>query len=107
MPRRAAATREAAAEPWSEAFNRLAPMSGLVAVLACGVALIDASALVWLMPVGLPLLLAIPMAVLTSRIDVGGVMRERHYLLIPEESRSPAVLRRAWAHADRLALKAA
>ena len=99
--------REAAAVPWSEAFNRLAPMSGLVAVLACGVALIDASALVWLMPVGLPLLLAIPMAVLTSRIDVGGVMRERHYLLIPEESRSPAVLRRAWAHADRLALKAA
>ncbi|WP_295532159.1 glucans biosynthesis glucosyltransferase MdoH [uncultured Pseudacidovorax sp.] len=99
--------REAAAVPWSEAFNRLAPMSGLVAVLACGVALIDASALVWLMPVGLPLLLAIPMAVLTSRIDVGGVMRERNYLLIPEESRSPAVLRRAWAHADRLALKAA
>ncbi len=99
--------REAAAVPWSEAFNRLAPMSGLIVVLACGVALIDASALVWLMPVGLPLLLAIPMAVLTSRIDVGSVMRERHYLLIPEESRSPAVLRRAWAHADRLALKAA
>ena len=28
--------------------------------------------------------------------------RERSYLLIPEESRSPAVLRRAWMHADRL-----
>jgi len=99
--------REAAAVPWREAAARLLPMSGLIAVLAVGVALIDPSALVWLMPVGLPLLLAIPMAVITSRIALGTSMRERNFLLIPEESRSPAVLRRAWMHADRLALKAA
>jgi membrane glycosyltransferase len=42
------------------------------------------------------------MAVVTSQITLGSAMRERSYLLIPEESRSPAVLRRAWMHADRL-----
>ncbi len=94
--------REAAAVPWRDAAARLLPMSGIIAALALGVALIDASALVWLMPVGLPLLLAIPLTVLTSQIALGTNMRERNFLLIPEESRSPAVLRRAWMHADRL-----
>jgi len=95
--------REAAAVPWREAAARLLPMSGIVAALGVAVALIDASALVWLMPVALPLLLAIPMAVVTSQIALGTSMREANFLLIPEESRSPAVLRRAWMHADRLA----
>ncbi len=95
--------REAAAVPWREAAARLLPMSGIVAALGVAVALIDASALVWLAPVALPLLLAIPMAVVTSQIALGTSMREANFLLIPEESRSPAVLRRAWMHADRLA----
>jgi membrane glycosyltransferase len=30
-------------------------------------------------------------------------MREHNYLLIPEETKSPAVLRRAWQHAGQLA----
>ena len=55
------------------------------------------------MPVGLPLLLAIPLTVLTSQIALGSSLRDRGFLLIPEESRSPAVLRRAWMHAVRLA----
>ena len=53
--------------------------------------------------VTLPLLLAIPLTVLTSQIALGTALRERGFLLIPEESRSPAVLRRAWMHAVRLA----
>jgi len=61
--------------------------------------MIDARALVWLLPVGLPLLLAIPMTVITSRIGVGKAMRAQNFLLIPEETKSPAVLRRAWLHA--------
>ncbi|MES2954518.1 MAG: glucans biosynthesis glucosyltransferase MdoH, partial [Pseudomonadota bacterium] len=60
--------REAAAVPWRDALTRFAPMSGIIAVLALGIAAIDARALVWLLPVGLPLLLAIPMTVLTSRV---------------------------------------
>ena len=102
--------REAAAVPWRHALAQLAPMSSVVLVLATGIALIDASALVWLLPVGLPLLLSIPMTVLTSQVGVGTAMRAQNYLLIPEETRSPAVLRRAWLHASQLAkprLKAA
>ncbi|MDH6186238.1 glucans biosynthesis glucosyltransferase MdoH [Polaromonas sp. CG_23.6] len=102
--------REAAAVPWRHALAQLAPMSSVVLVLAAGIAMIDASALVWLLPVGLPLLLSIPMTVLTSKVGVGTAMRAQNYLLIPEETRSPAVLRRAWLHASQLAkprLKAA
>ena len=95
--------REAAAVPWKIALSQLAPMTFVVAALAVGIALIDASALVWLAPVGLPLLLAIPLTVMTSQIALGTALRERGFLLIPEESRSPAVLRRAWMHAVRLA----
>ena len=102
--------REAAAVPWRHALAQLAPMSSVVLVLAAGIAMIDASALVWLLPVGLPLLLSIPMTVLTSKVGVGTAMRAQNYLLIPEETRSPAVLRRAWLHASQFAkprLKAA
>ncbi|MGK6309037.1 glucans biosynthesis glucosyltransferase MdoH [Variovorax sp. DT-64] len=95
--------REAAAVPWRIAFSQLAPMSLVIAALAVGIALIDVSALAWLMPVGLPLLLAIPLTVLTSQIALGNAMRDRGFLVIPEESRSPAVLQRAWMHAVRLA----
>ncbi|MBT9477419.1 glucans biosynthesis glucosyltransferase MdoH [Polaromonas sp.] len=94
--------REAAAVPWRHALAQLAPMSGVIVLLAAGVAIIDASALVWLLPVGLPLLLSIPMTVLTSKVGVGMAMRAQNYLLIPEETRSPAVLRRAWLHASQL-----
>lgn len=99
--------REAAAVPWKVAVSQLAPMSVVVGALALGVAMIDPSALIWLMPVGLPLLLAIPLTVLTSQIALGTSLRDRGFLLIPEESRSPAVLRRAWMHAVRLARPAA
>ncbi|VTU20131.1 glucans biosynthesis glucosyltransferase MdoH [Variovorax sp. PBL-E5] len=95
--------REAVAVPWRIAIAQLAPMTLVIAALAVGIALIDASALAWLMPVGLPLLLAIPLTVLTSQIALGNSLRDKGFLLIPEESRSPAVLRRAWMHAIRLA----
>lgn len=95
--------REANAVPWKIAASQLAPMTLVIAALAVGIAMIDPSALIWLMPVGLPLLLAIPLTVLTSQIALGATLRDRGWLMIPEESRSPAVLRRAWMHAVRLA----
>lgn len=95
--------RQAAAVPWRDALRRFAPMTGIIAVLALGIAAIDAGALIWLLPVGLPLLLAIPLTVLTSQVGLGRALRANHYLLIPEESNSPAVLRRAWLHARRMA----
>ncbi|WP_114970067.1 glucans biosynthesis glucosyltransferase MdoH [Rhodoferax ferrireducens] len=92
--------REAAAVPWRHALRQLAPMSLVIAALAAGIAMIDARALIWLLPVGLPLLLSIPMTVITSRVGLGTAMRAQNYLLIPEETQSPAVLRRAWLHAS-------
>ena len=93
--------REAAAVPWREAVQRFAPMTGVIAILALGIAAIDAGALIWLLPVGLPLLLAIPLTVLTSQVGFGRALRANHHLLIPEELNSPPVLRRAWLHARR------
>ncbi|NML43020.1 glucans biosynthesis glucosyltransferase MdoH [Ramlibacter sp. G-1-2-2] len=81
---------------WSEAALRLAPMTVLVAAQAAVVASVQLDALVGLLPVGLPLLLGVPLAVLTSHVALGRWMRERDALLIPEEARSPSVLRRAW-----------
>lgn len=99
--------REATGVAWADAAQRLAPMSVVIALLGVGVALLNASALLWLAPVALPLLLAIPLTVATSHVDLGQWVRARGVLLIPEESWSPAVLRSAWRHASRLALKAA
>ena len=67
--------REAAAVPWAHALRPLAMMSLVVVALAIGIAFIDASALAWLLPVGLPLLLAIPMTVLASKVGVGTARR--------------------------------
>lgn len=99
--------REAVGVPWSDALARLAPVSLAVAALVMGSTLINPDALPWLLPVALPLLLAVPVTVLTGHVHLGTWMRARGLLLIPEESWSPAVLRRAWRHASRLALKAA
>ena len=84
------------------ALERFAPVTGLVALLATVIAVVDAPALMWLAPVGLPLLLVIPMTVITSRVGLGQALRSRKVLLIPEEYRSPAVMRRAWLHASQL-----
>lgn len=95
--------REAAGLSWREAGTRLAPMTAVIVLHAIGVAAIQLAALIWLAPVAVPLLLAVPLAVLTSHVALGGWMRARGVLVIPEESRSPAVLRRAWQHAAAVA----
>ncbi len=96
--------REAAGVTWRDAAARLAPMSLIVGLLGLAVAAINAEALIWLAPVALPLLLSVPLTVATSHVDLGAWMRSRGVLLIPEESWSPAVLRRAWRHASRFGL---
>jgi membrane glycosyltransferase len=97
--------REAAAVSWKDAARRLSPMTVVIGLLAAAIASIQLGALVWLAPVAVPLLLAVPLTVLTSHVELGGWMRARGLLLIPEESRSPQVLRRAWRHALAFAIK--
>ncbi|HWI80606.1 glucans biosynthesis glucosyltransferase MdoH [Ramlibacter sp.] len=91
--------RHARGVSWREALARLAPMTLVIALPAGAIAVVHWEALVWLAPVALPLVLAVPLAVLTSDAVLGAWMRARNVLRIPEESRSPAVLRRAWRHA--------
>lgn len=91
--------REATGISWGDATRRLAPMTGIVLLQGTGLAALQLDALVWVVPVALPLLIAVPFAVLTSDVGFGGWARSRRMLLIPEESRSPLVLRRAWQYA--------
>jgi membrane glycosyltransferase len=47
---------------------------------------------VWLLPVGISLLLAVPLSVYSSRLALGRLMRRWRLFLIPEEIRSPQVI---------------
>ncbi len=93
--------REAEDVPWSEAARRFGPISLGVLLLMAAAVQVDASALLWFAPIVLPLLLAVPIAVFTSRSEIGARLRRERLLLIPEETWAPAVLRQAWAHARR------
>jgi membrane glycosyltransferase len=91
--------REASDVPWREAAQRFAPIGLAVLAIAAVLTLIHPPALVWMIPVGLPLLLAVPFTVLTSRSGLGERVRSANLLLIPEETWQPSVLRRARDHA--------
>ena len=56
------------------------------------------------MPIALPLLLATPLAVLTSQVRFGERLRAAGMLATPEETRTPSVLRHAWARLRQPAL---
>jgi len=90
--------REATAVAWRDAALRFAPLTaGVLALLAAALAL-DLRMAFWLLPVALPLLLATPLAVLTSREPAGLRAQALGLLLTPEELSAPSVLRQAWAH---------
>ena len=96
--------REAEAIPWRDAARRFAPLSMLVALVLAGALALHARMALWLVPIALPLLLATPLAVLTSRLRLGERIRAAGLLVTPEESRTPSVLRRAWARMRQPAL---
>lgn len=87
--------REATDVSWHEAAQRFAPAGLAVLAIAAVLLLIHPPALIWMTPVGLPLLLAVPFTVLTSRSGIGQRVRSANLLLIPEETWQPSVLRRA------------
>lgn len=89
--------REIMSVPWQDAFDRFVPVIAVV-ILALTVTLVyhPGSAL-WLLPVGLPLLLAVPLTVITSQARWGRLLRRQRWLLIPEERSTPEILTRAWA----------
>ncbi|HYD77875.1 glucans biosynthesis glucosyltransferase MdoH [Ramlibacter sp.] len=95
--------REARSLRWGDAAAQLLPLTAAVGVLGVAVALVDADALVSLVSIAVPLLLSVPLAVITSHAGVGTWLRLRGLMLIPEEAWSPPVLRRARLHAGRAA----
>jgi membrane glycosyltransferase len=91
--------READGVRWSEAARRFAPASVAIAALGAALATTGSSALLWLLPVGVPIVLAVPFAVLTGSTAIGERVRTARLLLVPEECSSPTVLRQAWRFA--------
>jgi membrane glycosyltransferase len=87
--------REAAALGWSEAARRFLPVMAATAALLAATHARDPNAVAWLLPIALPLLLCVPIAVLTSRSGAGRWMRRHGLLLTPEEVVPPPVLRLA------------
>ena len=92
--------READDVTWGHAVRRFAPVMVLVSAALAGAHLLTGTAL-WLLPIALPLLLAVPLTVWASRASVGERLRRRQLLLVPEESVTPTVLSQAWSYANR------
>lgn len=95
--------REATHIAWSDAARRFAPTGVVVGAASAWASSIEPAAILWLLPLIVPLLVAIPLAVLTGRASIGQRLLGRGLLLTPEESAAPAVLQRAWGYADRAA----
>ncbi|MBX3625870.1 MAG: glucans biosynthesis glucosyltransferase MdoH [Rhizobacter sp.] len=93
--------REANDIGWRDALHRFGPTTGVVAAGAAAVLALQPEITLWLAPMALPLMLAVPLTVLTSRSALGQRLLASRLLLIPEEHSAPQVLRRAWAYAKR------
>jgi len=83
---------------WTDVSAQLGPASTVAALLALALASVDPRLLLLLIPVGLPLLLAIPVSVMGSHVELGQTLQKQGLLLIPEELRTPLVLRKSWRY---------
>jgi len=89
-------SRDAVKVGWGDAARRFGAVGVLAAVgLAIGVA-VGPTPTWTLLSLAVPLVLAVPLAVFTSRIAPGAWLRGRRLLLIPEEASPPRLLRRVW-----------
>ncbi len=91
--------REANDIGWADATNRFALLGVVMLGLGAAALALEPATLLWLAPVGMPLLLAVPLAVLTSRAGLGERVRRLGLLVTPEETRTPTVLREAASYA--------
>lgn len=87
--------RDDGALPWAQVARRYAGHTMFGIVLAAAAYLVSWSLFLWMTPVILGLLLAIPLAVWTADARFGRVLRRCGLLLVPEERRPPPVLVRA------------
>lgn len=93
-------SREATDVGWREASARFG-VSGAIAAVICAWWLAGRPTEAWrVLPLALPLAFAVPLAVLSSRRSLGLAWKRRGWLLTPEESRTPPVLRQALAYSN-------
>jgi membrane glycosyltransferase len=88
---------------WAEAARRFAPIGAIALLVVIALAVIEPKAALWLAPLGLPLVFAVPLTVLTSRSALGQRLLALRLLVTPEEHSAPRVLRHAWMFARRAA----
>jgi membrane glycosyltransferase len=93
--------REASDVGWREAARGFGGLGALALMLCTLLLALRPSALAWTAPMALPLLLAVPIIVLSSRSRLGTRLRAARLLLIPEEAQPPTVLRQAWTYAEQ------
>jgi membrane glycosyltransferase len=89
--------RDASTVSWRDAFARLGLFCTPLLLLALWVFSSEELAAPHLAPLWLPLLVAVPLAVLTSHEKFGMALRRLRMLLVPDEVRTPATLANAIA----------
>ena len=77
---------------WSEAFRAYGIATFFASCWIAGISWLDPGVFVWLLPVAIPLLLSMPLAVFSSSVSLGEAIKRWGILLIPEESSPPHVL---------------
>jgi membrane glycosyltransferase len=87
--------REDGSQSLSELVRRFGKLTLIGIVLAAGAYAVSLSLFLWMTPVTLGLLLAMPLAAVTARTDLGSALRTIRLLLIPEERDPPKILSRA------------
>jgi membrane glycosyltransferase len=93
--------REASDIGWRDAAQRFGPIGLVALALVAALLWVEPRAALWLAPMGLPLILAVPVIVLTSRNALGQRALAHRLLMTPEEHSAPRVLRNAWHFARR------
>ncbi|WP_119459067.1 glucans biosynthesis glucosyltransferase MdoH [Rhodospirillaceae bacterium SYSU D60014] len=87
---------------WGEALRRHGVHSLIGLALAVVSYWIEPALLPWMMPVVIGLVLAVPLTILSARQSLGRWTRRRGLFLIPEETETMPVLRRAAELADSI-----
>ncbi len=80
---------------WSELASRFGKLTLIGVLLGASAYAVSLSLFLWMTPVIVGLLLAMPLAAWTARADVGRRLRKMRLLLIPEEHDPPSILLRA------------
>lgn len=88
--------------PIAELLRRFGPLTLVGFVLGGAAYAVSLSLFLWMTPVTVGLLLAMPLAALTARNDMGATLRALGLFAVPEEIAPPPVLRSASALARQL-----